>query len=90
MPLGDRVLVLPDDKGEERRSGIIVPGSDDNLSGVVVQVGPGKTTDTGEIVRVGVTWGDHVLIGRYGHEEVMFDGKKYYIVPESSLLAVIV
>ena len=90
QPLGERVLVLPDKKEEGvTASGIIIPGAEENMVGVVVGVGPGKVLDNGDFSPVGVSYGDRVLIGKYGHEEVMFDGKKYYIVPESSLLAVI-
>lgn len=90
QPLGERVLVLPDKKEEGlTESGIIIPGAEENMTGIVVGVGPGKTLDNGDFCPVGVSYGDRVLIGKYGHEEVMFDGKKYYIVPESSLLAVI-
>lgn len=88
-PLGDRVLVLPDPKEESiTSSGLIVPGQEENLTGVVIGVGPGKVVD-GEFVQVDLTWGERVLIGRYGHDEIIFEGKKYYIVPEGSILAVI-
>lgn len=90
-PLGERVLVLPDKKEDGvTASGIILPGTEENMTGVVMGVGPGKALENGEgFIPVGVTYGDRVLIGKFGWEEVMFDGVKYYIVPESSLLAII-
>ena len=88
--LGDRVIVLPDNKGEMKStSGIIMPPSEENLTGVIVDVGPGKRGDGGNNIPMDLVKGQRVVIGRYGHEEIAIEGKKYLIVPESSLLAII-
>jgi len=92
-PLGDRVVVLPAEKGEERKlpSGIILPGSADKekpATGTVVAVGPGKMED-GTLVPMNVKIGDEVLFAKYGYDEVKLEGKEYYILSESSVLAVI-
>lgn len=89
-PTGDRVLVLPD-KNEESvtNSGLIVPTKDQNITGVVVGIGPGRTLDSGDFAEIGINFGERVLIGRYGHDEISFEGERYYLVPESSVLAII-
>ena len=93
MPLGDRVVVKPGAKGQEKKlaSGIIIPPSADKerpMSGVVVAVGPGKYED-GKLVPLQIKKGDEVLFAKYGYEEVKVEGVEYYILSESSVLAVL-
>ncbi len=92
-PLGDRVVVKPVDKNEEKTSafGIIIPESADKerpAKGKIVAVGPGKFED-GKIVPMTVKVGQDVLFSKYGYDEVKVDGQEYYILAESQILAVI-
>lgn len=92
-PLGDRVVVRPSGKGEEKKlpSGIIIPPSADKerpMSGTVIAVGPGKYED-GKLVPMSVKKGDEVLFAKYGYEEVKVEGVEYYILSESAVLAVL-
>lgn len=92
QPLGDRVVVLPADKEEKvSASGIIIPDTVDKekpAKGKVVAVGPGRYDD-GELVPMQVKVGQMVLFSKYGYDEVKVDGKEYYILAESQILAVI-
>lgn len=93
MPLGDRVVLKPNEKGGEKRlpSGIIIPPSADKerpMSGVVVAVGPGKYED-GKLVPMHLKKGDEVLFAKYGYEEVKIEGEDYFILSETSVLAVL-
>ena len=92
-PLGDRVVVKPAEKGVEKKlpSGIIIPSSADKerpMSGEVIAVGPGKR-DEGTLVPVSVKVGDTILFGKYDFTEVKLDGEDYYILSESSILAIL-
>ena len=92
-PLADRVVVRPADKNEEQTlaSGIIIPETVDRerpSKGVVVAVGPGKDDD-GDLIPMEVAVGDTVLFSKYGFDEVKIDGVEYYILSESSVLAVL-
>jgi chaperonin GroES len=92
-PLGDRVVVLPDEKEGEKKlsSGIIIPETADKekpMTGEVVAVGPGKYED-GKLVPMQVKVGDRVLFGKYSHEEVKVEGEEYYLISESNILAII-
>ncbi len=91
-PLGDRIVVSPAAKEEKKLpSGIIIPESADKekpARGRVVAAGPGKFED-GARVPMTVKVGDTVLFSRYGYDEVKVDGEEYYILPESSVLAII-
>lgn len=90
-PLGDRVVVKPEAKEEKSAMGIIIPDSakqDAPSKGTVVAVGPGRFED-GNHVAVAVSVGDSVLFSKYGYDEVKIDGTEYYILSESSILAVL-
>lgn len=92
QPLGDRVVVAPSRSDEKKLpSGIIIPDSVDKEkpgTGTVVAVGPGKYDD-GVLVPMTLKVGNAVLFSKYGYDEVKVDGKEYFILPESSVLAVI-
>jgi len=91
-PLGDRVVVKPITKEEKTSSfGIIIPDTADKerpAKGTVVAIGPGKTED-GKLIPVGVKVGQTVLFSKYGYDEVKIDGQEYFILSESSILAII-
>ena len=94
QPLADRVVVRPlsdDELGTRSPAGIIIPDTvskEKPEQGVVVAVGSGKLDD-GVRVPLEVRVGDRVLFSKYGYDEVKIGGKEYYVVAESSLLAVI-
>ncbi len=94
-PLGDRVLVLPvalHESGKETKAGIFIPETADkerSEQGTVVAVGPGKMTDDGNLMPMSVKVGDKVLFTKYGPDEIKIDGKDYFILSESNILAVI-
>lgn len=92
QPLGDRIVVSPADKEDKvSASGIIIPdtvGKEKPAKGKVVAVGPGKYED-GKLVPMTVKVGQTVLFSKYGYDEVKVDGKEYYFLSESQVLAVI-
>ncbi|MES2225884.1 MAG: co-chaperone GroES [Patescibacteria group bacterium] len=90
-PLGDRVVVKPASGDEVSVSGIIIPDTASREKperGTVVAVGPGKYDD-GALVPMTVKPGDTVLFSKYGYDEVKIDGQEYFILSESSILAII-
>lgn len=90
-PLGDRVVVEPLSRDEVSASGIIIPDTASREKperGTIVAVGPGKYDD-GVLVPMTLKVGDSVLFSKYGYDEVKVDGKEYFILTESSVLAVI-
>ena len=90
-PLHDKVLVKRTEEEETSSGGIILSGSakEKPSQGVVISVGPGKKTDSGEVVPVNVNAGDTVLFGQYSGNEVKVDGEEYLIMSESDIFGVI-
>jgi len=90
-PLSDRVVIQPMELEEKTKGGIYVPDTaakEKPVEGEVVAVGPGKTSDSGEIIKMEVKVGDKVLYGKYSGTEVTIDDKEYLIMRESDILAI--
>ncbi|HEY3398096.1 MAG TPA: co-chaperone GroES [Armatimonadota bacterium] len=88
-PLGDRVLVEPLEPEAKSAGGIYLPEAAQEAprEGKVIAVGPGRRSESGELIPVGVKEGDIVIYTKYGGNEVRFEGKDYLLLEEHSLLA---
>lgn len=95
-PLADRVVVRPlteEEAGTTSAAGIIIPDSakkEKPEQGIVVAVGAGKWDEDGEKrIPMEVKKGDKVVFSKYGYDEVKVDGKDYFLVSESNIVAVL-
>ena len=95
-PLADRCVVRPlsdVEAGTVSASGIIIPDTvskEKPEQGIIVAVGAGKWDEEGaKRIPMEVKEGDKVVFSKYGYDEVKVGDKEYYIVSESSILAVI-
>ena len=90
-PLEDRVVVEPKQAEDKTASGIILPDTaqEKPQEATIVAVGPGKASDSGNIVKMTVKVGDKVLYGKYSGTEVTYDGIEYLIMRESDILAIL-
>jgi len=90
-PLGDRVIVEPLESEEVTPGGIVLPetAKERPQKGKVLAVGPGARDDQGKRVPIDIKVGDTVLYGRYSGTEVKIKDKKYLILRENDVLAVI-
>ncbi len=87
-PLKDYVL-LEVKPVEKNVGGFIIPESSDKPSdGVVVAVGPGKMVD-GKLVEPSVKVGDRVIYKEYSTVEYKENDKKFYLIKEEDILAII-
>ena len=89
-PLADRV-VLKQNKAEERTaSGIFLTSSAQEKPEIyeVVEVGPGGIVDGNEVKMV-VSAGDQVLVGKYSGTKVKLDDVEYTIVRQGDILAIL-
>lgn len=85
-PLADRVVVEPQEAQAKTAAGIYIPDTakEKPQQGKVVAVGPGKKDEPME-----VKVGDIVLYGKYSGTEVTVEEKKYLIIKQSDILAII-
>lgn len=90
-PLGNRVLLEVVEEEKTTPSGIVLPDSAKEKSylGTVVAVGTGKLLDSGERVPVEVSVGDQVLYEKYAGSEITFEDKKYFVVKDTDIVAIV-
>jgi chaperonin GroES len=88
-PLADRVVVKPLEESETMRGGLYIPDTakEKPQQGEVVAVGPGRTTDQGQLIAPTLKAGDKVLYGKYSGTEVTIEGESVLILRESDVLA---
>ena len=85
-PLADRVVIEPKEADTKTAAGLYIPDTakEKPQQGTVVAAGPGKKDEEME-----VKVGDVVLYGKYSGTEVTVDDKKYLIMKQSDILAII-
>src|SRR5512136_3264639 len=91
-PLGNRVVIEPQEQEEITAGGIVLPetAKEKPQKGTVLSVGPGERDDEGKYIPMDVKQGDTVLFAKYAGTEIKVDGKKLLILRESDLLAIVV
>ena len=90
-PLGNRVVVQPQEEEEVTAGGIVLPetAKEKPQKGTVLSVGPGERDDDGKRIPMDVKKGDMVLFAKYAGTEIKVEGEKLLILRESDLLAII-
>ncbi len=90
-PLDDRIVVEQASAEEKTAGGIVLPetAKEKPQRGKVLAVGPGKLLDSGQRGTLNVSVGDEVFYGKYSGTEVEISGKKYTVIRESDVLAVL-
>lgn len=88
-PMGDRVIVLQDEKAEESRGGIVIPetAKPKPLFGTVVAVGPGRREGR-DLLPMRLEVGDRIVFGFHsGHDLPEEFGPRLLIMREDEVLA---
>ncbi|HCU70564.1 MAG TPA: co-chaperone GroES [Candidatus Moranbacteria bacterium] len=83
-PLGENVLVEPQEAKKKTAQGIYLPES---ISGETPQ--EGKVIATGSDEKISVKKGQTVIFRRYGGTDIKIGEKKYIILKNEDILAVI-
>ncbi|MBR5607245.1 MAG: co-chaperone GroES [Bacteroidaceae bacterium] len=85
-PLADRVLIEPAPAETKTVGGIIIPDTakEKPLQGTIVAVGQG-TKDEEMILKEG----DVVLYGKYAGTELELEGKKYLVMRQGDVVAIL-
>ena len=85
-PLADRVVIEPQEAQTKTASGLFIPDTakEKPQQGTIVAAGPGKKDEPME-----VKVGDVVLYGKYAGTELEHEGKKYLIMRQSDVVAIL-
>jgi chaperonin GroES len=90
-PLGDKVIVKRLDAETKTKGGIVLPDSaqEKPKRGKVLAVGPGKTLDSGEVVKPAVAVGNEVIFSSYAGTEITVDGEEVLVMGQDDILAIL-
>ena len=90
-PLEDRILVRPEEGEETTTSGIVIPDTakEKPQEGTVLAVGPGKRSDSGDVIPMDVKEGDRVVYSKYGGTDIKLEGEDLLILSARDVLAIV-
>ena len=91
IPLGDKIIILPQDEGEQTYGNIIVPdiGKEKPEIGTVLAVGPGRISTDGTLIPNRIEVGATVMVPKFGAQVVVLENETYIIAGESDVLGII-
>jgi chaperonin GroES len=90
-PLYDRILVKRVEEEGRSKGGLFLPetAKEKPQEGIVLAVGQGRVTDTGDIKPLVVKEGDRVVFGRYSGTEIKVDGEDRLVLREDEVLGIV-
>ena len=90
-PLSDKVVILPQEEGEQMYGNIIVPdaGNEKPEIGTVLAVGPGRVSTNGVLIENKLRKGQTVMVPKFGAQKVEIENETYIIAGESDVLGII-
>ena len=90
-PLSDKVVILPQEEGEQMYGNIIVPdaGQEKPEIGIVMAVGEGRVTNEGAIIQNQLKVGQKVIVPKFGAQVVVVENETYIIASENDILGII-
>ena len=91
IPLGDKIVILPQEEGEQTYGNIIIPdaGGERPEMGTVLAVGPGRISTDGTLIPNRLEVGVTVMVPKFGAQKVELENETYLIEGESDVLGII-
>ena len=91
IPLDDKVVILPQEEGEQTYGNIIVPdtGKEKPEMGKVLAVGPGRISTDGTLIPNKLEIGVIVMVPKFGAQVVVVGNETYIIASENDVLGII-
>ena len=91
IPLGDKIVILPQEEGEQMYGNIIVPdaGQEKPEMGTVLAVGPGRISTDGTLIPNRLEVGVTVMVPKFGAQVVTIENETYIIASENDVLGII-
>ena len=90
-PLGDKIVILPQEEGEQTYGNIVIPDSNSERPemGTVLAVGPGRISTDGNLIPNRIEVGVTVMVPKFGAQIVVVENETYIIAGESDVLGII-
>ena len=91
IPLGDKIIILPQEEGEQMHGNIIVPdtGQEKPEIGTVLAVGPGRISTDGTLIPNKIKAGQTVMVPKFGAQTVNLENETYIMASENDVLGII-
>tara|TARA_A100001201_G_scaffold133760_1_gene121033 strand:- start:55 stop:366 length:312 start_codon:yes stop_codon:yes gene_type:complete len=91
IPLGDKIVILPKEEGEQMYGNIVVPdtGQDKPEIGTVLAVGPGRISTNGTLIPNKIEVGVTVMVPKFGAQVVTVENETYVMASENDVLGII-
>jgi len=90
-PLGDKIVILPQEEGEQQYGNIIIPdtGQEKPSIGTVLAVGPGRISTDGILIPNRIEVGVTVMVPKFGAQTVSLENETYIMASENDVLGII-
>ena len=91
IPLDDKIVILPQEEGEQMYGNIIVPdaGQEKPEMGTVLAVGPGRVSTSGTLIPNKLRKGQTVMVPKFGAQVVVVENETYIVASENDILGII-
>ena len=91
IPLGDKIVILPQEEGEQTYGNIVVPdnGKEKPEMGKVLAVGPGRISTDGTLIPNRIEVGVTVIVPKFGAQVVVVENETYVVASENDVLGII-
>ena len=91
IPLGDKIVILPQEEGEQMYGNIVIPdaGQERPEMGKVLAVGPGKISADGTLIPNKIEVGVTVMVPKFGAQVVTLENETYIMASENDVLGIV-
>ena len=91
IPLGDKIVILPQEEGEQTYGNIVVPdmGKEKPEMGTVLAVGPGRISTDGTLIPNRIEVGATIMVPKFGAQVVVLENETYIVASENDVLGII-
>ncbi|ADM89651.1 putative chaperonin GroES [Candidatus Zinderia insecticola CARI] len=91
IPINDKIIIECINKNKKTSSGIVLPENSSNKTnkGKVIAVGNGILNKSGKLIPLTVKKNDFVLFGKYSGQKIKLNKKKYLVMREEDIYAII-
>ena len=91
IPLGDKIVILPQEEGEQTYGNIVVPdmGQENPEMWTVLAVGPGRISTDGTLIPNRLEVGQIIIVPKFGAQVVVVENETYIVASESDVLGII-